>query len=101
MLSCKEYSLLPNAESIAGSIVIKMIDPINGKLVRASFSRFEEVLNLFRQLALAFGGVIEEVRLAVQSLMGRPNRRRGEIAAIAHDRNLKSRITLEALLLIE
>jgi hypothetical protein len=51
VLSCKEYSLLANAENISNSGAIKMVDPINGKLVKASFSRFEDVLDLFRRLA--------------------------------------------------
>jgi hypothetical protein len=58
-----------------------MIDPINGRLVRASFSRFEEVVDLFRQLADAFREVGEEARLAARPLMGKGNRKSWEVVS--------------------
>lgn len=58
-----------------------MIDPINGKLVRASFLKLEAVVDLFRQLAEAFRGVEEKARLVAQPLMGKPKRNSWEIVS--------------------
>jgi hypothetical protein len=79
-----------------------MIDPINGQLVRASFSRFEEVVNLFRQLVEAFEEVREEARVAVQPLMGRANNK-WEISSTleANVAASSSARKLELLLLVE
>lgn len=63
VLTFEEYECMENAESLGVSGAMKIMDPINGKLVRASFSRYEEVLNLFRELANAFRAVEEEARL--------------------------------------
>lgn len=41
ILTFDEYLKLPNAEHHNKSGVLKILDPINGKLVRASFSRYE------------------------------------------------------------
>lgn len=90
ILSFQEYFSLPNAEKLGKSGVVKMIDPINGKLVRASFSRFEEVLDLFRQLADAFKEVREEARLAAQPLMGRGNRKSWEIISTIENKTAAS-----------
>lgn len=72
-----------------------MIDPINGKLVRASFSRFEEVLNLFRQFADAFEEMREEARQVAKPLMGKaknkweiPSNIEDSVAASASARKL-------------
>lgn len=79
-----------------------MIDPINGQLVRASFSRFEEVVNLFRQLVEAFEEVREEARAAVQPLMGRANNKWEISTALeANVAASSSARKLELLLLVE
>jgi hypothetical protein len=77
-----------------------MIDPINGKLVRASFSRYEEVLNLFRQLAEAFTGVEEKARQVALSLMGRRKRNWEILSAVqAETADSNSAAALASLLL--
>lgn len=41
ILSFDEYMKIPNSEHHNKSGLLKILDPINGKLIRASFSRYE------------------------------------------------------------
>jgi hypothetical protein len=58
-----------------------MIDPVNDKLVRASFSKYDEVLNLFRQFIDIFKTIETKGREVAQSLMGKGKRTNTEIIA--------------------
>lgn len=75
VLSFEEYMKLPNSEHHNKSGLLKILDPINGKLVRASFSRYEEAMNLFRQFVDVFNLIEGKALDVAQSLVGKGKRK--------------------------
>lgn len=102
VISFEEYNQIADSEDL-GNSAFKMIDPINGKLVRASFSRYEELQNLFRQLADAFQEVEEKARQVALSLVGRGKRNSWEIVSTVQAETAKTETAgrLASLLLIK
>jgi hypothetical protein len=73
--------MLPNSENLNKSGPLKLIDPINGKLVRASFSRLEDVTNLFKQFVDVLSMLEVKSQEIAMSLMGKAKRKSSEIKA--------------------